>query len=461
MRAGTLSALVLGLALPLLGQTVPASEPLLLVGIFQALLTPEQAAKLEEPPTPEAIAALLDARQKASAKRVLAQRAAATRDPEELAELARGCQLLGDPQGMVEIGARLVAEHPGNSRGYSLAADGFLKQGKDDTALQLVNQALARDPSDKRARGLKVLIESRRNYAGGSGSAAPANKPIEAAMIGLPQGAAYKAAVSMAGKPPQDSALAVGMDKALRQLKPTAASVVPLDLAPEHEPPSEGPAKTPLGAVAAAATAAAVTVGSVLLFLGLLPKRLDQDYPWLKPSMTGGMLLAGAFMSYDFATSHFLYGRYVAWKLNWGKAAAAAVPAVPKAAERVAAIPTSFLGARRATEAAGVKPPPMLFKGGTNQTVLGSWPTYLTTAEKMKGQALNMPPEVWEKMSQAERWAANKRFLDKAIYRGDQFFLATDPFFAEPASWYAKELQYLLANGYVLNDAGNKLIKAK
>lgn len=455
MSAVTLSALVLAFALPAFGQLAPPSQRDVLTGVFQALLTPEQAAQLEQPPSAGRIVALFAPQQKEAAKQSLAARAAATKDPDELAELAKGYQLLGEPQGLIEIGALLATQYPKDSRGYSMAADGMLKRGKHEAASELAGQALALNPDDKRAQGIRVYLAALQESKAG-------NKPIEAAMVGLPKGAAYKAAASMAAQRP-DSALAVSASKALSDLRPTASRHVPLNLAPEQEPALAGAPKTPRGAAMAAATAAAVTVGSVILFLGLLPKRLDQDYPWLKAGMTGGMLLLGAWASYDLMASRFLFGYYGAsW--SWGGRAAAsniAGQAGTAAAAQQAAPSAPAAGQQTGQVIGNLKDVPKFYKGSAGQTVLGSFPTYLTTAEKMKAKALDIPSEVWAKMSEAERWAINQRFLDKAIYRGDQFFLATDPLLADPKSWYFKELQYLFAHGYVLNDAGNKVIKAK
>lgn len=62
-------------------------------------------------------------------------------------------------------------------------------------------------------------------------------------------------------------------------------------------------------------------------------------------------------------------------------------------------------------------------------------------------------------MSVTGRWNANKKFLDRAINRGDEFKLAT-PFNAETASGYfKKEIEYLLDQGYKLSEDGTRIFK--
>lgn len=490
MSAATLSALVLGLAVqafawpsPDANSATPSKQDVL-TATFQPILTPEQVARLEEPPSAGRMAALFTRQQREAAKRALSARAAAMRDPDELAELARGFQLLDEPQGLVEIGAQLAIYHPKDSRGYSMASDGMLKQGKLKAASELADRALALNPNDKRAQGIRVYLNAlkeSRHAPENAGDAANSPRTIEAAMIGLPQGAAYKTAAGMAGERP-DAALAVGAGRALSSLKPTASRYVPPALAPERKPTPEITPKTPRGALAAAATAAVVTVGSVMLFLGLWPKRLDQDYPWVKPALVGGMLLVGGAISYELAGSYALFGRSVPWRVpklsnlagpvgaaltreatKTAPAASAEVAPVVQAVPRLSAMPQVQTGqAAGAAAQQGFQVTKQgydLVKGGVGQVVLGEYPKYTQLADRMRATRLNVPIPVWEKMTRAQQWEANRRFLDRAIARGDQFVLASDPFRRKTDSFYAMELQYLFDKGYQLNDASTKLIK--
>jgi hypothetical protein len=65
---------------------------------------------------------------------------------------------------------------------------------------------------------------------------------------------------------------------------------------------------------------------------------------------------------------------------------------------------------------------------------------------------------VWDAVSESEQWAANKAFLDQAIARGSQFVLATAPSAARAGSFFARELEYMMSNGYVANQAGTALV---
>jgi hypothetical protein len=92
-------------------------------------------------------------------------------------------------------------------------------------------------------------------------------------------------------------------------------------------------------------------------------------------------------------------------------------------------------------------------------TVLGhTKDDYIGLAEKLKANFFHIKPEVWAKMSEAERWAANQQFLDAAIARGDVIILATPFQKAKEGSYFWKELQYLLKKGYKPSEDGRRMI---
>jgi hypothetical protein len=73
-----------------------------------------------------------------------------------------------------------------------------------------------------------------------------------------------------------------------------------------------------------------------------------------------------------------------------------------------------------------------------------------------------VPDVTWEKMTDAERWIANRQFLDETIARGDKFVLSDQVTNINDISGYFRmELDYLLANGYRLSDDGLSLIKVE
>jgi filamentous hemagglutinin len=66
--------------------------------------------------------------------------------------------------------------------------------------------------------------------------------------------------------------------------------------------------------------------------------------------------------------------------------------------------------------------------------------------------------EVWEKMAPAEQWAANQKFLDRAIARGDEIILASPVGEAKPGSFFARELEYLRWKGFTLGRDGSRMV---
>jgi hypothetical protein len=63
-------------------------------------------------------------------------------------------------------------------------------------------------------------------------------------------------------------------------------------------------------------------------------------------------------------------------------------------------------------------------------------------------------------MSPAEQWAANQKFLDRAIARGDDFLLS-DPIrnVDNVTGAFRQELDYLISNGFRLSPDGTRLVR--
>ena len=91
-------------------------------------------------------------------------------------------------------------------------------------------------------------------------------------------------------------------------------------------------------------------------------------------------------------------------------------------------------------------------------SVLGSYPKYLEKAAELGAERFNIPTSIWNKMSAVEQWAANQRFLDRLIQRGDQVILSTPAAEARAGSSFARELEYLQSQGYRLNAEGTALL---
>jgi hypothetical protein len=92
------------------------------------------------------------------------------------------------------------------------------------------------------------------------------------------------------------------------------------------------------------------------------------------------------------------------------------------------------------------------------QTVLGHFPEYMEKASELGARQFSIPEKIWNGMSDAERWTANTKFLDRTISRGDDIILATPLDKVRPGSYYARELEYLSAKGYRPSADGSRLV---
>jgi hypothetical protein len=61
-------------------------------------------------------------------------------------------------------------------------------------------------------------------------------------------------------------------------------------------------------------------------------------------------------------------------------------------------------------------------------------------------------------MSPTQQWAANQKFLDRIVSRGDTVVLSTPAAEARAGSWFARELEYLTSRGYTLGADGKSLL---
>lgn len=94
--------------------------------------------------------------------------------------------------------------------------------------------------------------------------------------------------------------------------------------------------------------------------------------------------------------------------------------------------------------------------------VIGHFPQYLSLADKLGSRAFNIPIAIYKRLGPVAQWAANKKFLDRAIARGAEIILATDPARVRAGSELYKEISYLMQKGYRLmqdTDGLWKLVK--
>lgn len=91
-------------------------------------------------------------------------------------------------------------------------------------------------------------------------------------------------------------------------------------------------------------------------------------------------------------------------------------------------------------------------------SVLGSYPKYLEKAAELGAKRFNIPTPIWEKMSDAQRWGANQKFLDRLIQRGDEVILTTPIGKISPGTYLEREVNYLLGKGYQAADQGSRMV---
>jgi len=94
------------------------------------------------------------------------------------------------------------------------------------------------------------------------------------------------------------------------------------------------------------------------------------------------------------------------------------------------------------------------------RVVIGSFPQYVELAEQLGVKYFSIKPEIWQKMSDAERLAANNKFLDRAIARGDTSVLtmSVKDALQRGGVWLRHEIQYLMSRGYSVGSDGRSLV---
>jgi hypothetical protein len=88
-------------------------------------------------------------------------------------------------------------------------------------------------------------------------------------------------------------------------------------------------------------------------------------------------------------------------------------------------------------------------------------PNYINIAEKLGAKYFNIPQRIWKEMSEAQRWAANQKFLDRAMARGGDILL-DKPIkdIGSISGQLRKELNYLSEKGYELSKDGSRMVRS-
>jgi RHS repeat-associated protein len=96
---------------------------------------------------------------------------------------------------------------------------------------------------------------------------------------------------------------------------------------------------------------------------------------------------------------------------------------------------------------------------GEGISVLGSYPGYIELADQLAARRFSIPVNIWNSMTPEQQWAANVKFLDRMISRGDNIVLSTSAFNAKAGTTFYRELQYLYSKGYKVSSGGMLLSK--
>jgi len=97
-----------------------------------------------------------------------------------------------------------------------------------------------------------------------------------------------------------------------------------------------------------------------------------------------------------------------------------------------------------------------------NTIVLGSGAGYVTLANYLGANALNVPMSEWQAMTPTEQWATNLAFLNAAIANDSDIILSTNVAQAqEVGGFFLKEILYLESQGYVPGPGGWSMIPGK
>ena len=85
---------------------------------------------------------------------------------------------------------------------------------------------------------------------------------------------------------------------------------------------------------------------------------------------------------------------------------------------------------------------------------------YEKVAAEMGYNSFQVSDDVWRAMSEAERWAANSKFLAEVVARGDEIiFSKRVAAISGETGFFRKELEYLVEQGYRLAADGLGMIK--
>ena len=83
---------------------------------------------------------------------------------------------------------------------------------------------------------------------------------------------------------------------------------------------------------------------------------------------------------------------------------------------------------------------------------------YIAVAQTLGARYFKVPDKIWDAMTPTQQWAANSKFLDRLMARGETVILATQASAARAGSFFARELEYLADHGYILAEDGMRML---
>ena len=89
--------------------------------------------------------------------------------------------------------------------------------------------------------------------------------------------------------------------------------------------------------------------------------------------------------------------------------------------------------------------------GGTTFGV-PPYSNYVKLSDELGARRFEIPSDVWNRMSPAERWGANQRFLDRMISKDGEIILSNSANQAQRGTSFFRETEYLKGQGYRVSD---------
>jgi hypothetical protein len=100
-------------------------------------------------------------------------------------------------------------------------------------------------------------------------------------------------------------------------------------------------------------------------------------------------------------------------------------------------------------------------KRNSDTIVLGKTknPNYANVAKENNYRNFDIPKKIWDRMTDFQKWGANKKFLDRAIAKNNKIKLSHNP--RNPninTGYFKKEIDYLKSKGFKLSTDGKLMI---